>query len=149
LLPGLVTVVLIAGFAVLIARSTQYLITDRRIILRYGFAMPRNLSLPFSQISALSVALCSRNRGNIALTLRHGNHMPYLKLWPHARPWQLRHPEPMLRNIPSAGVVAAQLSRAIAAAERKRLEAVTGSDGRQGLAVPVTATSRPILAKAG
>ena len=39
----------------------------------------------------------------------------YALLWPHARPWRYRSPEPMLRAVPDAQAVAARLTRACAA----------------------------------
>ena len=65
------------------------------------------------------------NTGDIALTLRPGNRMPYLKLWPHARAWRLSQPQPMLRVIPQAAVVAGLLVRALQTAEHKRAVVTT------------------------
>ena len=36
----------------------------------------------------------------------------YALLWPHARPWRLSQPEPMLRAVPEAQDVAAILAEA-------------------------------------
>jgi len=36
----------------------------------------------------------------------------YFHLWPHARPWRLAKPEPMMRCIPEANQVAALLTEA-------------------------------------
>jgi hypothetical protein len=119
---GMLVASLICGFAWGVARSTTYLVTTRRVILRYGVALPRSLSLPFRQIAAMSVALQRGQRGDIALTLRTENHIPYLKLWPHAKPWNVRTPKPMLRGIPKAGVVAAILSRELSQAEYDRIQ---------------------------
>ena len=40
----------------------------------------------------------------------------WLLLWPHVRPWRMRHPEPMLRSLPDAAHVAAILAPALTAA---------------------------------
>jgi hypothetical protein len=106
----------IAAFGV--ARSTHYIITTRRVILRYGVVFPRALSLPFRQISSMSVSVGQKQCGDVALMLHDGNHMPYLKLWPHARPWHLRTPQPMLRSINQAGSVATLLSRVLSKSEQ-------------------------------
>ncbi len=106
----------VAGLAWLTARTTRYTITDRRVILHYGVAMPATLSLPYSQIVKASVAINRDHSGDIPLVLKSTNHMPYLKLWPLARPWTITHPEPMLRRVPKAAVAGGLLVRAIAAA---------------------------------
>ena len=89
------------GFAWLTGRTTRYILTDRRIILRYGIAFPATLSIPFSRIAATAVAIGRDHAGDIAVTLEAGNHMAFFKLWPHARPWHIRNPQPMLRSIAS------------------------------------------------
>ena len=98
------------------ARTTRYVITDRRFILKYGIAMPATLSIPFSKVARLSVAIHENHAGDIPLKLKDGNHIGYLKLWPHARPWHLKHPEPTLRAVPQAGLVASLATRAIGVA---------------------------------
>lgn len=122
-LTGLLTAALLCGLAAMVARSTRYLVTSDRIILRYGVALPRCLSIPFRQIASLSVSARRGDRGDVALGLKAGNHMPWSKLWPHARPWRLRRPEPMLRDIAGAGLLATQLSRRLADDQRERATA--------------------------
>jgi hypothetical protein len=102
---------LLGALAFGIARTTTYVVTSRRVILRYGAALPRSLSIPFRQIASVSLSLGRKQHGDVVIELRPENHMPYLKLWPHARPWHVRTPKPMLRGIPLAGPVASLLSR--------------------------------------
>ena len=106
---------LLLAAAWLVTLTTRYEITDRRVILRYGMALPATLSLPYSQIVKASLAVNGDHTGDIALVLKEGNHMAYLKLWPLARAWQLSHPEPTLRGVPRAAVVGALLARSLAA----------------------------------
>ena len=101
-------------------RTTRYTITDRRVILHYGVALPATLSLPFSQIVTASVAVRRDHTGDIALVLKPGNRMPFLKLWPLARAWHLSEPQPMLRGVPRAAVVGGLLTRALQIAEQTR-----------------------------
>ena len=118
-----VPLVLIIGLAMgmllaaawLVGLTTRYEVTDRRVILRYGMALPVTLSLPYSQIVKVSVAINPDHTGDVALVLKEGNHMPYLKLWPLARAWHLSHSEPMLRGMPQAAVVGALVARSLAA----------------------------------
>ena len=119
---------LLGALAFVIARSTTYVVTSRRVILRYGAALPRSLSIPFRQIASVSVSLERKQHGDVMLKLRPENHMPYLKLWPHVRPWHLRTPKPMLRGIPMAGAVASLLSRELLQSEASRSQTVFASD---------------------
>lgn len=119
---GLATIAILFGLAAIVARTTRYLVTTERVILRYGAVLPRSLAIPFRQIAALDVSLSRGGRGEISLALRRTTRIPYLKLWPHARPWRLRHPEVMLRDIPDAGPLATRLARWLADSEHRRGE---------------------------
>lgn len=95
------------------ARSTVYTITNRRVVLRVGVALTMSINVPFTRIVAASVKPGSGNRADIALSVAAEDRFAYLLLWPHARPWRLRHPEPMLRAVPDAGSVARLLADAL------------------------------------
>lgn len=101
------------GLACLTARTTRYTITTQRVILAYGIAIPATLAIPHGRIRRVELSSGRDAVGDIALTLAADDHMPYLKLWPHARPWRLAHPQPMLRGIPQAAAVATLATRAI------------------------------------
>lgn len=113
--------VMATGFCVLlfiargIARTTVYTITNRRVALRFGIALPVTFNLPFRSIAAAGLRDLGHGKGDIALQLTGGQRLAYLVLWPHVRPWRLKSPEPMLRALPEAGKVAALLSEALAA----------------------------------
>ena len=111
----------ILAFVAWLVAGSRYTITDRRVILRYGIALPATLSIPMSQIAETAVSSRADDTADIALVLKAGNHMPYLKLWPHARPFKLSHPQPMLRGIADGEAVATVLSRALQAAEGGRI----------------------------
>jgi hypothetical protein len=113
---------LLCALAFAIARTTTYVVTSHRVIFRYGAALPRSLSIPFRQIASVSLSLGRRQEGDVALHLRSENHVPYVKLWPHVRPWHVRSPKPMLRSIPLAGVVASLLSRELLQNEVGRMQ---------------------------
>ena len=50
--------------------------------------------------------------GDLPATLSKGYRLAFLVLWPHARPWRVARPEPMLRCVPQAEQVAELLTRA-------------------------------------
>lgn len=109
-------------FAVLTMRSTTYAITTRRVVLRVGIALPVVLNIPLRIIDSVAIARRSKGTGDIALHLEGDVRVAYLVLWPHARAWRLRHPEPLLRSIANPDQVGEILASAL------RQQAVAAGD---------------------
>lgn len=107
---------LLSLLAWLIARTTLYTVTNRRVVMRFGVALPMSINLPFKKIESASLATFADGSGDIPLVLGGEDRISYLIMWPHVRPWRIARPEPMLRALPEASVVAETLSRALAAA---------------------------------
>lgn len=107
---------LIVLFAVLVARTTVYTLTNRRIVLRVGVALSKCINLPLAQIGSADLRRGTGSGGDIALTLVGRHRLGYAMLWPHARPWRLARPQPMLRALAGAPALAQALARACAAA---------------------------------
>lgn len=97
------------------AASTVYTITNRRIAMRIGIALTLTLNLPFKSVVGAQYKASSFGTGDIALALPEGDKISYLVLWPHARPWRVKHAQPMLRGVPDGERVANLLARALAA----------------------------------
>ncbi len=111
-IPTIVAALVLLGMAWLIAATTHYTITDRRVILQIGVALPIALTLPLSRIESADVRLNADGSGDIPLALGQQK-LAYLLVWPHARPWRIKQPQPMLRAVPNVREVAAVLSRAL------------------------------------
>jgi Bacterial PH domain len=111
---ALVALGLIAGFAWLAARTTIYAITTERVVMRVGVAMPIFVNIPFSGIEAVALKAYRDGSGDIPLALKEDVRLAYLHLWPHVRPWQMAHPQPMLRALPEASTVAELLAERLA-----------------------------------
>ena len=113
---------LLAAIAWLIERTTVYTVTDKRIVIRFGIALPMSINLPFRTVSSADLRIHGDGTGDIPVRLSDGQRIGYLTLWPHSRPWRWRHPEPMLRCIPDArdvaGLLAFHLSNAPASGAR-------------------------------
>lgn len=106
---------LVLTLAWLSARTTVYTLTDKRIVLRVGIVLTMTFNLPLQCIASAGLRLdkgAARGTGDIPLALVGRVRIPYLQLWPHARPWQVSQPHPMLRSVPDAMAVAAQVSAA-------------------------------------
>ncbi len=96
------------------ARTTVYSLTNERLVMRIGVALPVTLNIPFSKIDAASCRVNSDGSGDISVTLMKGERISYAVLWPHARPLHINHPQPTLRSVRDASEVAGILSRALA-----------------------------------
>jgi len=110
---------IIALLARLIARTTIYSITSRRIVMRFGVALPMTVNIPFTAIKSADVLQCSDGTGEVALQVDDLGRLGYLHMWPHTRAWHLRQPQPTLRGLPDAQAVATLLSKALHAAAGK------------------------------
>jgi len=106
---------LLALIAWLSARSTIYAITTHRVMLRIGIALPIFVNLPFKGIEAVALRRFGDGTGDLPLQLQENVRLAWLHLWPHARPWRVAHPQPMLRAVADPESVAAILRDAIAA----------------------------------
>ncbi len=106
---------LLLVIAVTAARTTIYTITDRRVVMRFGMALPLTVNIPFSQVDGASLARHGVETGDLSLNVRPEGRIGYLMMWPHVRPWRYAQPEPMLRALPDVERAAAILADALAA----------------------------------
>lgn len=131
-LPSSVALGLVALLAWLSARTTLYTITNHRVVMRIGIVLTLTYNLPFKRIAAAGLKLQAGGTGDIPLTLAGQDRIALLHLWPHARPWRVARPEPMLRCVPDAADAARVLSQAWAQ-----------DTGLQPAAAPAPAQSTP------
>jgi Bacterial PH domain len=117
---GMVGVALLCLVAWLSSRTTIYSITDRRVVMRYGIALPMTVNIPFCEIAAADFKTYSDGTGDLALAVNGPMRLAYLHLWPNVRPWQLKVAQPAIRSIPKvpdvAQLLATQVSQAVPAA---------------------------------
>ena len=116
MIPVLLTIAvtaLLAGLGWLSARSTIYTITNRRIVMRAGIALPMSINIPFKSLAEGNLKMHRDGTGDVILTIAGNDRIAYAHLWPHVRRWRFRRPEPMLRCIPEPLQAAETLGRAI------------------------------------
>ena len=94
----------------LTARTTAYTLTDRRVVMRIGIVLTLTFNLPLQRIASAALSPHGRT-GDIALSLVANERIGYFHLWPHARAWELRRPQPTLRCITDAAAVGALIQR--------------------------------------
>ncbi|WP_310475007.1 photosynthetic complex putative assembly protein PuhB [Sandarakinorhabdus sp.] len=126
---GAVTTLAVAllGLAVLAvlaraqAKSTIYTLTNKRVVLRFGVALPKCVNVPLALIGKADVKPAGAGMVDVSLTPTVRFPLAYLQMWPHVRPWKFGSPQPMLRAVPEDFVP--QLADALAKADPARFAA--------------------------
>jgi hypothetical protein len=137
---GAVALAILGLLAWLGARTTLYVITERRLVIKSGIALQIFINLPFSRIVAENVRVFADQTGDVSITLARGQHVSYIALWPSARPWRFVDPEPTLRCVPQAREVAETLGHALKAlAEQARPDGDAAPADVTGPELPATA----------
>lgn len=112
---ALVAMALLVVLARAQAKSTIYTLTNRRVVLRFGVALPKCVNLPLALIGSADAKPAGDGIMDISLTPTTRFPLGYLQMWPHVRPWKFGQPQPMLRSVPQDFV--AILARQLAAAD--------------------------------
>lgn len=104
-LSGVGLLLLLARF---MARSALYTITNRRVVMRFGIAIPISINLPFNCIDAVEMRRHGSQSADIVLASQQApaQRLSFLIVWPHARPWRIAAVQPMMRCIAEADTVA-------------------------------------------
>lgn len=113
-------VAILALLAGAFARSTIYSITDRRVVIRFGVAVPMAVNIPFKAIESVGLRRYADGSGDIPMVLGQGHDVNYLIMWPNVRPWRFFDAQPMLRcvsDIDKAVEVLTEALRVATAAE--------------------------------
>lgn len=109
---AVLALVLLAATAWFSARTTLYTLTDQRVVMRVGIVLTLTFNLPLRKIAGASLRPHAQGFGDIALTLKGPDRIAFLNLWPHARPWAVKNPEPNLRCLPDAAALGARIQQA-------------------------------------
>ena len=125
-----IPVLVFETFAVAVARTSRYAITDKRLVLKLGVVFPMTLNIPYRLLASAAIKRFADGSGQIACPLVEGQRIPYIALWPHCRPFRLNQPVPMLIGLEHPEHVAALLQEA----------ALRQEDVVRGDAPPLTVT---------
>ena len=120
------------------ARSTVYTITNQRLVMRGGVAIPMMINIPWDRVQAANLRLCRDGTGDIALQLVADRRVAYWALWPNARPWHFGNVQPMLRGVESPESVADALARTVTGDNWVSAASTGESDAMTGPAVPAS-----------
>ena len=97
------------------ARTTVYTITEQRLVMRFGVAVPMMINLPWSKIEAVNLQKFDDGTGDIEFVVEPGHKLSYWVLWPNVKPWHFSRVTPALRSIADAEEVAAVLGEVLRA----------------------------------
>ncbi len=97
------------------ARTTVYTLTNKRLVMRLGIVLTVTFNLPLTRIASADLRKRAGSFGDIAVELAGNDHIAWVHLWPSVRPWRIARPQPMVRSVAQAAVLAAQLSEVWAA----------------------------------
>ena len=109
--------------ALMTAKTTVYTLTNKRVVLRFGVALPKCVNVPLSLVGKADVKPAGTGMVDVSLTPTVRFPLAYLQMWPHVRPWKFGSPQPMLRSVPENFVP--QLADALAKADPDRVAANT------------------------
>ncbi len=107
---------MVFGLAWAVQRSTTYALTNRRVVMRIGVALPAVLNLPLEKVEAAGYQAHRDGTGEVSFQLPKAEQVGVFFLWPHHRPWRWGSPEPAFRALPDVKEVAELVRKAAAAA---------------------------------
>ncbi len=134
------------GMALLTARTAVYTLTDKRVTMRIGIVLNLTFNLPLVRIASAGFRDTGKGTGDIPLTLAGTDQIAFVHLWPHARPWRVARPEPMLRCVPDAAHVAELLATAWTQAKGLGTSAAAAAPmAQREAALPAATAERPLV----
>jgi hypothetical protein len=94
------------------AQTALYTLTNRRVVMRIGIVLSLTFNVPLRRIVAADLGRINDDSGDIALQLNSADRIAWLHLWPHARAWHVKQPQPTMRCLPDAEKLAHALAQA-------------------------------------
>lgn len=132
-LAGATVVGLVRLYAIAVARTTVYTITNKRVVMKLGVALPTAFNLPFVEFESVDVRKRANGSGDIALRFKPDVHLAWLVFWPHVRGFRMARTEPQMIGIADveavAGLLGTQLHAHVARVHRPEGAIKTAVDG--------------------
>jgi hypothetical protein len=137
--------VILSAMATGYAKTTRYVLSDKRLAMRTGIAMPITVNVPLKYVTNASLARHPDGTSDIVLDIDPQHRIAWLVLWPSTRPWRFTRPSPMLRGIDDADGLVAALAKALEAEHRATASVAVAEPAP---ARPDRATAEPASAAA-
>ena len=109
---AVVAVVVLSISAYYASQTALYTLTNRRVVMRIGIVLSLTFNVPLRRIVAADLGRINDDSGDIALQLNSADRIAWLHLWPHARAWHVKQPQPTMRCLPDAEKLAHALAQA-------------------------------------
>lgn len=103
---ALAALALLAGLGLVMARSTTYALTPRRLVMNIGVALPITFNVPVRYVDTAELRQRAGGVSDLLLTMAPGSRPSLIALWPHVRSWRDVEVRPMLRDVPTASLLA-------------------------------------------
>jgi hypothetical protein len=129
---GASAVAILAILARAYARSTVYTLTDKRLVMRFGVALPMMINIPLEIVTSADLRSFSDGSGDIILTLDPKKKLSYMMLWPNLRSWHFRRVQPALRSIADVRSVAAAMASVVNSGSAGEARQSERNDGHLG-----------------
>lgn len=129
-LAGAAVLGIFRAFAAGVRRSTMYTVTNRRVVMRIGIALPTAFNLPFCEMENADVLRRANGSGNIALRFKPDIRLNWAVFWPHVRGLRMARTEPQMIGLADVSAVADMLSLQLHADVARR-HAAGGQDAAQ------------------
>ncbi len=125
-------IALLMLLAWLTARATSFTLTDRRLVMRFGVALPSQLNIPLHDIDAAGIHVHADGSADIPVSLPEDakGRPSYFQLWPYARPLKLVAAEPMLRAVPDGDKFARLLAETLVSLQGGERHAIPSATKR-------------------
>jgi len=137
---------ILAGIAMLQARSAVYTITNRRVVMRVGVALPIAWNIPFKRLASADMTERKEGDGDIVLTLSGKDSIGWVFLWPHVQPMKVSSARPAFRAIADPKRIAGILQGAVKEWSKEAATplAITSTKATEATEV-VEVTARPAV----
>jgi hypothetical protein len=112
---ALIAIVSVRVLAWQIARSSKYVITDRRLYFNIGIVMRADANVPFSSVEDVDLRRRSDGSADLIITLTGEQEIPWLLLFPHMVWRGGKRGRPTFRSLRDADVASEQLVSALRA----------------------------------
>ena len=106
-------IALLALLSHLYAKGTLYTLTNRRLVIRSGVALPMIINLPLSKVESAGLRRLRDGTGDITFLPAPDTKVYWMMLWPHVRPFHFRRVQPLLRGVEEPDAVARLLVNVI------------------------------------
>jgi hypothetical protein len=96
---ALAAIAIVSALAWGMARTTVYTVTDKRVVMRFGIALPIAVNVPYAKVDGIAMHADADGTGNLAFDIGDKPNIGYFTMWPHARPLWWSRTQPMLRGV--------------------------------------------------